>query len=686
MDSMDSQRRAAQHRGADGARWIAAFRLEALGALVPLLGETLQQTARALRGDGDGAPSPLEADLSVLRADLIAYEQRWRQALADGFNDWPRPAPSQAAGLTLLSNEELTSQLIGEPVIEALERRFQDVLEHTSSRLHTLSAGLGLAQRPSNPVAPRQLVEALLRTLPASECVEPLRLAALAQFERVCRARLTDFYAAFNVQLAESGFALQSGGQNAYASLDPRERHAVQAPEAEVGWRSRARASILAGPDATTRAAALRTWARRRAARDEGDTRRALSDRECIAVLSLLQADPDAAPDPDTPDLPAQLQARIVRGAASLGIDPATACVSAAQAEACVLAGALVEGLLDAHVLDAAARRAIAALCYPLCRQIVTDGGLFDDAAHPAHRLLDELLRALDANPETQGEDAALREAALTAVRDVLSDLHEPEHAFAQALAGMQARMDPLRARNELARRRAAQRVEGRARLSKARAAADAALHAAVSGRLLLPSVAEFLSERWHHALMQAWLRHGGDSEPLVRLVADASDLVELDARAARGEGAAVARGVLALEASLRGILLASGLDGAHADAQLAALVRDLARPDQARVEVDAGPPPGATEAGQGAATRIDADVDDWVTHGDGADARRMQVAWRDAASDRCLLLDRAGQRAMPGEVVDLSQLRAAGTLRVHRAHGPVEDLLRAWEAEMAAG
>ncbi len=684
MPNRRSQTGATVASASGGTRWVEAFRIEALGALLPLLGETLQLTAKTLDHDA-GAGGSLATDLSVLRANLIGYEQRWQRELEEGFQDWPRAATPQPSSLTLLSNDELTSQLIGEPTIEALERRFQDPVDHVSSRLHTLSAELGQSTRPSNPVAPRQLVDALLRTLPASECVPELRAALLSQFERVCTVRLADFYARINVQLAESGYALQSGGPTAFPPMTAHAALDAQQAQQSAGWRSRATERASAGMADSERGRALQRWAAGKlGARAAREGARQLQDGEFLAVVSLLQADPDAYPDPDAPDIAVQVHAQIVRGASNLGIDPASASLSGEQAAAGLLAGALVEGLIAGHAFDAQAALLLTRLAYPLCRQVMIDPGLLDDAAHPARRLLDELAWSLDANAAATPEDPALRAAAVRAAADVLSDLHEPDRAFGQALAGLQAHLEPMRARAALVRRRLVQSVEGRERLVAARLAADAVLADAVRGARLLPQVTAFLSTQWHHALMQAWLRHGGGSEPFARLVVTARALVELDGSAARAEGQAVARGLIDLEAPLREVLLANGLGGGSGDEALAVLVRALAHPDDLRDPTNAAMPAALPDGEAEAGVQAEGDVDDWITLDRGAQARRLQIAWRRADSDCCLLLNRTGQRATDTDLVDLGPLQAAGRLHLHRAQGPVEDLLARWEA--AAG
>ena len=180
---------------------------------------------------------------------------------------------------------------------------------------------------------------------------------------------------------------------------------------------------------------------------------------------------------------------RILQGAGKLGIDARTATLSAEQATACLLAGALSQGLIRHHAFDDQVARLFARLTYPLCRQLMTDPGLLGDAEHPVRGLLDALCWALDANPASCPEDEGLRTAAVDALSNLLGDMHEPEQAFVKALDAIRGPVDATVARARLARRRLVQSVEGRERLVVARRESDLALARLEPGRRVLPEV-----------------------------------------------------------------------------------------------------------------------------------------------------------------------------------------------------
>ena len=666
-------------RAPGGTRWVEAFRRESLRALLPLFAATLGAVRDAARREAaDGERAPLEADIAVVRANLIAYEQRWQDELSAAFRRWPKARQEQQGGLSLISNEELVAKLIGERTIEALEQTFKDPLDHIANRLHSLSAELGEKRRPTNPIAPKQLVEALLRTLPSSECIEPMRLAVLAAFERVCTESLPAFYARINMQLAGSGYVLDMGDSIGMAVAQVSEARDSQ--PAQHAPRRHGRADAQAGATASARLTALRQWAQRlagdQAARIQG---RVLLDNEFAAVLTLLQADEETGPFPEEGEIAAQLRAHVLRCASSLGIDSASATLSVEQSAAVMLSGSLIEGLLADHAIDGEAAALLARICYPLCRYLITEPTLVDAPAHPVRRLLDEMVWALDANPEAGPEDPALRTAAIQAATDALSDLHEPDRAFDQALKKLAQPLQQCRTRAALAKRRQIQSLEGRQRRDKARIVADRALGGVLGKRALLVPVAEFLGREWHQALMQAWLRSGDESGTVVRLIDTGMQLVELDARAARCERGAVVDGLLSMEEALRSVLLANGIAGGRADEALAVIVRSLADPDQARQAVKV-----ASDAHDSSATTatLECEVEEWFTVDHGAEARRLQLAWLEPGTDRGLLVQRSGKPAAEAGLADLAAMHAAGRLRRHRVRGATEDLLMRWERE----
>lgn len=565
------------------------FRDAVLARLRPLLSDLLLSMDADLRRAADAEERPGQAaddltNLGILRRHAMLHEERWKSELTKVFAVWPQAPAAETSRYALISEQELQSQLVGQPVIEALERRFADILDVIDSRLWDFAVRVSGSGEALSPVAPRVFVEALLTTFPAIECSVTLRQALLRQFQAWAGERMGDFYAWFNTELAEAGFAMSRPGRYAVqttlgmdgpagAAFDPR----GQVERASKVVRG---ASGVAGEMSEALRQRVRAQRARAAALQPPVTGRALGDLEFLAVLSLVQADPQAmSPFEATTALDERLRRCLVAGAAKLGLDPSATAMSLEQDDAIDLVGTLFDALLTAHAFDAQARQSMSQLAFPYVQLVLSEPGLFDDAADPAMRLLAELALLWDgATPESE-----LHAAADAACSSIVDGYHGQAQVFEQVLETLRARVEPLRLRADVAARRVWQAVAGRERLEVGRRTADRALKELLGDWPLLPSVAAFLADVWRQALLRAWLREGTDSARYRDAAAIGQAVMQVDRDAADGAGHAVAGRLLRLETPLRECYVACGLDENAANDLIAALVSELARPDALR-------------------------------------------------------------------------------------------------------
>ena len=103
------------------------------------------------------------ADLSLLLRDVLAYERRWQQQIDALLEGWPQFKAIGGGEFALMGEHDLRVQLVGAPVIDALEHRFESAVDLLDRRLYTLAAAMGARARPRNPFAPRALAESFLR-------------------------------------------------------------------------------------------------------------------------------------------------------------------------------------------------------------------------------------------------------------------------------------------------------------------------------------------------------------------------------------------------------------------------------------------------------------------------------------------------------------------------------------------
>jgi hypothetical protein len=670
-----------------------AFIARALPILAEMQAAAEAELRRQAESEGGARQDDSLTNLEILRRDAVRHERRWQERVDVAFAQWPRgiAASTRTDGYTLVSEGELQAQLIGQPVIEALERRFSDVLDTIDSRLWSLAASMGGTSRPTNPFAPRVLVEATLATFPVEECDAVLRQLMLRQYERLCGERLGDIYAWINVQLADGGHAL--AGASDYTLLVAQPAAAGRDPQAgwagdnalqprESSWRGHAATPAAQGGE-TTRGDALRERMRilRGGAGTPADGRRELAEQEFLSVLSLLQGnETPRRQEPAPPDIRRHLRMSMIQGAASLGMGPDTTALAPAQEDAIALVGRLFDALRAGVQLSPQADARLARLAYPYLRLALEDPRMFDAPVHAALALLDELIGLWDGNAGTAEADAELAALADAAADQVANDYHGDARVFDRVLATLSSGLEPLRRRAEIAERRAWQSILGRERLQAARAGADAALASRTEGRPMLAAVAEFLGDQWRQSLVHAWLREGPDSPRFEAALAVGDAMLAIDAAAAEARGNAVADGLIALEQPLRECYIACGLDDSGANALLAALVAELARPDARRAEAAFTPLAGDTEAraapAPGQRQHEALPAGQVLLQRDDGRVQWLRVAWVSPVSGQHLLVNRQGARQA---VLGAEEIRAAidaGTLVLRGGPSPVQAVL----------
>lgn len=697
----------AQRAAAPPAQQLDALRHEFRARLQPLLAEAQLAAEKDLQQRYAEAPDVAVGDalanVAMLRRDALRHERLWQARIDAAFAGWPARAPAadgDPAAFALLSEGELSTQLIGQPAIEALQRRFADALSIVESRLVSLAARMGGDGLPANPFAPPVVVDAFLLAFPPIDCEPLLRQSLLRHYERLCGAHLGPTYAWLNSALAAGGFAMLGGSVHAAMVSQP------MGTAEGASWRGRDGLAprgtddgnaipASRGADAiATRGHLLRALVRaRRPARAADDSRRAFGDREFLAVLSLLQGSETPTRWPPTDPTPFALQLRraLLAGASGLGMGVDAALPSVAQDDALDITALLFDALRASASLTPAAEARLARLAWPWTRLVLEDPQLFDTEAHPAMRALATIVTLWDGNPGS-GDEAALH-ALADGAADAVANGYQGETAVIEhALRELEAGSAPMLRRAANSERRAWQALDGSERLEAARRFADATLLACMGDRAVLPVVGTFLAGPWRAAVVQARLREGAGSARHQDLLELADGVLRLDADAAHARGAAVADGLLALEAPLRACLGSLGEDTGAIDMLLASIAAGLALPDAPRARAEVIPLVTDADSGADAAAADDAgrggapgplagaapEVGTALVARDQQGApRHLRLAWRSPLTGRCLLVTRQGARHAVLSQGGMAAALASGELVARAGPDPVEAALR---------
>jgi hypothetical protein len=440
-----------------------------------------------------------------------------------------------------------------------------------------------------------------------------------------------------------------------------------------------------------------------------GAPMRQFQSREVVGIASMLQADP---PDHFARALTVSgrlgdaIREYLAEGARRMGLHPELTGLSVEDEDAIDMVALLFESLFRTHALQERARRVYARLVLPYVKVAINDDSMFVERVHPARRLLDALTEACEDNTGSTPQDRELLERASAVSQRIVAEFNEDIAVFELAHAELEELLAQQRRRVDLQEQRAAKASFGRERLAQARAAADVVLQRRLSAAPLTQAIGDFLATPWRHHLVQTLLREGEESVRFREAVQMGDALAHADALAARAEGEALVRQLLALEAPLTECLASSGLDATAAGHGLAGIVRGLADPDASR-RIRPMPPAvrdepeqetrlwlaGGTDTvrhdPQIAATIRQLEVGAWLRLTDAqGETVSVKLAWVSPLTARLLLVNRRGVRVLVASVEELAVLAADGRLVIDTGRSPFDAAMRQLQdqLELAVG
>ncbi|MBF6025814.1 DUF1631 family protein [Lysobacter niastensis] len=658
----------------------------------------------AIRAGTPGARRTELASLLTLRQHSATYVMRFRQQVAQGFDDFRALRIRHRGDLPmgLVAENQLEFHLSGQRLAEAIDQRYSRPLEMMEGRLEALANALDVPHI-SNPIGASRLAGAFIETFRDAELSESLRPMMFRQYEQELARVLGDLYGRVNTLLATAGYGMVE------TSSRPKQAPATPAPAAPEDRTAASDAQILAefnqlrdmlhvwreglvqGEPLTAENAPQRTLPPRRELRVD----------EVVSVASLLQSEP--------PDVFARALAgsgllgdairdHLSDGARRLGINPDQTRLSVAEEDAIDLVAMLFESLFRTHSLLDRARRLYARLVLPYVKVALTDHSLFASREHPARRLLDAITEACEGNSAATPQDRELLERAAAVAQRIVADYNEDLAIFELAHTELDALLTQQRRRVELQEERAAKAAFGRERLSDARARADEIVNHRLRAQPLTQAVGDFLSTPWRHHLVQTLLREGQDAERHAEALMLGDALVVVDEFASDNRGRAVADRLVTLQSAIVQCLASSGLDDSASEHGLAGLVHSLAWPDVTRRVHQLMPvnTPHEDEAGEerrlwlaGGTATIAHDPalaermrrllpGEWVRITDAqGEAIAAKVAWVSPLTSRMLLVNRRGIRVLVASAEELAALAAQGRVSVEAERTPFDEAMR---------
>lgn len=656
--------------------------------------------------------------------------QQFRQAVLNRFRGLrDRHAggaqdDGSAAGLSLLSEQDLEEQLAVEQLAASVLRTHAPAFEIASRRLSAI-AGQGDLPPRENPLAPTFLARALGSAMDRLDLDADLRIVVFKFFERELGGALGEIYDRSNTLMATAGVlpelranvrpqqahrAAPSHAQQAQAAAAP---HPAGMPQHDTVPHDAGHGQMqISASDQAAFASMLgmlQGWRNATgvaAAPGAQPAGPALPTNDLMSILSLMQQDGgprfNPAGEAEQQSLASQLRQQMTQSARKLGVTGDNLNLDGLDNDAVDLVALLFDVLLDGPQFDTQIRQMIGRMLVPYVKVAVRDRRMFLFKEHPARKLLNTVAEACEGNRGEAPQERELLTHVDHTIDRLVAEFNEDVAIFETLEQELRAYMAQHRKRFELAEKRTAEAQRGRERLEHARRVVADDLAAHRGDRTLPPVIDEFLSRHANHHLVQVVLRDGKGA-PRYNNAMQAVDrlLAACDKLAA---GIAPEKLPPLPEAGLLDILASAGCTEDAAQAALDALRDALSRlasgesaldddvrmPPQAELPEPAQPqpepqPPLEVVAGT-AGLDFDAamlarvrklQVGDWLqlaaTDGHFAPAK---VSWISPISSRLLLVNRRGIRVLVASVEELAVMAKLGKVALREGENAFEDAM----------
>ena len=241
-------------------------------------------------------------------------------------------------------------------------------------------------------------------------------------------------------------------------------------------------------------------------------SRRSLSQREMLSVLSSLQATSASLTTPmssgDLDDsLADRLKNEVFAYVSQLGVDPSNTQLDPIDENTIDLVGMLFGVMLDERDLPGRSRQLISRLAVPFVKVALLDRKMFAQKDHPARRLLNTLAQACEGNAGQSPSERVLMAKVEEIIERLVADFNENLAIFATLEEEFSEFLDHHHRRVHITERRAAESQRGQEKLQLARQRAHAELKKRLATVDVLPhAIDAFLCQPWLHHLTMVLL------------------------------------------------------------------------------------------------------------------------------------------------------------------------------------
>lgn len=472
-----------------------------------------------------------------LRFKKAAVINSFKQNFDQGFLVLAQPAGRAtgqqqdtvfAENLTLVQNDILEQEVAISGMISKARVNCQEALYHLSTRLDYLIPKVTIDQ-DNNPLDPEQVCRSFARACELFDINIKAKIIIFKQFDRLVASKLIKVYSAANELLINAGVLPKiSRGIN-------KQPDGVDATAADLAAAATALGAVQAAAlplqfDFSELSNLLESMRRLGLTRlpnyspYSSNPGPVMSNSELLTLLSLQQQ-PMQEPIGESfqpIDLRQLVQALLTRAG---GETPKA--LKQPDEDVINLVAMFFDFVLDDRNLPVPIQALISRLQIPILKVALKDKSFFNQAGHPARKLINTIA---DASIGWDESDQPKKDKLYNKIFEIIQVINEQysdnEQIFAEKLTELQQFVHQEEHRTALVERRTSQAVEGQAKTQQAKTVAQQLLFSKLEKVQLPATVSEFLVEQWQQLLVLIHLKHGEESPEWLEAVQLVDDLI----------------------------------------------------------------------------------------------------------------------------------------------------------------
>ena len=492
------------------------------------------------RSHSDGDQQLYFESMRHLRLSRASILERFRSSLREAFTAISRPEAETTGEpeepdfdeVALVQQDDLEISVAVSGIVSKVTSQHSLAIMQLTKRLDHITRQRSITEK-NNPLGPQQLSECFATALQVVDLDIRIRIILLKLFERFVMEELAELYQDANARLVEAGVLPKL--KHPYRDNRPRRgyppggasQRGGNATDAEHGAYSGSGGGYGGAGTGAEFGVIQRLLARsegRAGASAEHSHGPMLSTEALVDVLSQLQvsAQPRHDGPPAAVDLSSVLsgQARKVTGDQAAGLHQA-------DEDVVNFVGMLFDYILNDRNLAIPMKALIARLQIPIVKLAILDKAFFEQAGHPARRLLNELSSAgIGWSSASELKRDALYNMIESVVARVLNDFQGDTSLFDTLTQELVSFVSRERRKSDIVEQRVRETEQGKAKTADAKLRAQNVINQKAAGLRLHPLVGRFVSDTWSKVLVYIAVKHGNEAQIWTDAVQDLDTLL----------------------------------------------------------------------------------------------------------------------------------------------------------------